>query len=794
MRLREVAIKGFRFFSGQISIRLGDGLTVIQGPPGSGKTSVIRAIEYGLFGSTREVRSRLFRRIDLINDDSDEATVTLVLESEEHGTVTLERTLTRDGRESLKVRFASGELAGERAQEFIDDLVGVTLDEFASGLSTSYTDLYQLIYGPPATRDKIIDDLVGLSLLEALYRELAAREARGYLKALESELNRLRGRGDVTLLPILRERLESIGEEKRRLVNELEKLKGERRALEDKRDTISRERAMLKDLIEKRAVLRARLEQLGEAARMPAVTRSFVESYAAKLLEETASLLEELYMGDYSEKIRSLERSDFGAVANAVGSALEAMRKSAVRLEYEVDKARSEIERMEDDVRNYEEELAELEARIRELEPLRWRYESLVKKYGGIEDIGKRVSRLKVQLKALQLEREYASCLEKILEKVSEDLASGAKVSCPVCGREIEPSLLKSRAPEQPENYQESIKRFEEELRELENVEAELRRLEPSLNELNVLHERRRRVERSLEDRLSDLEDARGRVEELQSHMGIVAKRLASLETMHRRFVEYLRRYEAAELMEELAKVEVELKQRGYDEAEEEKLIEAIKAVDRRIARLEAEIEGYEKEELEVSRQVEKLSELLENLKEIEAKYERVKSLLDSIDKIRLALQRAQARLRERLSESLCAEASRIFSSINPYGLYDGIEVRVEMERRERGRYLLLVKRIDGGLVSFDARLSDGQKAMVALSLFLAAAKLRRHGLPILIMDEPAPTAGKEAVERLVQLAKDGLREFQVILATQSALSGEYLEGVAAYRIEGGQVHPAAPA
>jgi ATPase involved in DNA repair len=79
VRIKELVIRDFRGFSNEHRIAFGDGINVIHGPVGSGKTSIIQAIEYALYGTQLEVKERISRLADLINEEVDEATVRLTL-------------------------------------------------------------------------------------------------------------------------------------------------------------------------------------------------------------------------------------------------------------------------------------------------------------------------------------------------------------------------------------------------------------------------------------------------------------------------------------------------------------------------------------------------------------------------------------------------------------------------------------------------------------------------------------------------------------------------------------------
>ncbi len=782
LRLKELEAEGFRAFSGKVRLRLEGRVALLYGPPGSGKTSIVRALEYALFGSTREVRARALRREDLINDACGEARVRVVL-ADESGEVEVERTLDRKGRSRLRVVVGASELLDERGEEYLEERLGISLEEFAREVAVGHLELYALAYAPPSARSRLIDGMLGIGELERLYRELSGREIRGYIEALEDEARRLDAKAARRELERLKDEIKRIRERRRELTGELEKLKAERKVLEERMAELMKASERVSELVKERARLEALLESLGgpEVARAPRVSRQYLVMYAEKLRREAADLLEDLYLGAEAEELRRVRTSDLEAVSKALSSALERAKGARLRLEYEVERARGEVEELEDEIRELEDELARVESEIRELEDSKWRYEDLTKKYGEPGEVAKKVAQLEVKLKSLRAERGKVACIKTLQAELLDSLRRGGEAKCPVCGSRVAEATGLPRV-EAPERLEREAERLERELRELRSIERELRRLEPALRDLSELAERRRELEELLNERLEELEEARARVDELETHLASVNRRIADLSTACKRLEEYLRRLRAQELKARLDEVRSELAASGYDEEEERRIIESLGRLGARISRIEEELKELGEREKEIVAKLERTRAAVEAAQAVEEKLARVRRLYETLMRVREAIREAHVTLRQKLVERLSASTSQLFKAMNVYGEYDGVRIEVKGADELRGRhghYTFYVHRIsDDKLVPAASRLSDGQRALLTLSLVLALNELKERGLSLIILDDPVPNVDDETKRAIVEHLVEWRRDLQVIVTTQSRRLAEEMKDV----------------
>ncbi|HDI31693.1 MAG TPA: SMC family ATPase, partial [Thermofilum sp.] len=94
--LREIKVRGFKAFKDEVWFKIDKPIFILTGPIGSGKSSILDAIEYGLYGRTKDVRRRIIKREDLINDFSNKLQVSLILKEDKLGSIKITREYSRN--------------------------------------------------------------------------------------------------------------------------------------------------------------------------------------------------------------------------------------------------------------------------------------------------------------------------------------------------------------------------------------------------------------------------------------------------------------------------------------------------------------------------------------------------------------------------------------------------------------------------------------------------------------------------------------------------------------------------
>lgn len=119
-----IIIKGFGSYYKKRNINFSGGLNVITGSNGSGKSTIVDAIQWNIFGPTGSDRT-LTDRTSIINDRSQSAHVILTFYNEYGEEVVSHRSLSRGGKHSLTVTVNGHEITGglKASQEVLNNCI-----------------------------------------------------------------------------------------------------------------------------------------------------------------------------------------------------------------------------------------------------------------------------------------------------------------------------------------------------------------------------------------------------------------------------------------------------------------------------------------------------------------------------------------------------------------------------------------------------------------------------------------------------------------------------------------------
>ncbi len=188
MRPLELRLRNFRSYFGEDSVfdLRNRGLVGVVGPIGSGKSSLLDAIAFALFGRTPTVAASTKT---LIHQRADGATVSLRFAvDDEVWEVT--RALRRKGQSVHGLhRLAADSPDAERIEEHvlegevnerIVDLLGLEFDGFSRSIMLAQGRFAEFLRSRPAERDKVLKGVFGhdrIDLMRATAKERAASEA-----------------------------------------------------------------------------------------------------------------------------------------------------------------------------------------------------------------------------------------------------------------------------------------------------------------------------------------------------------------------------------------------------------------------------------------------------------------------------------------------------------------------------------------------------------------------------------------------------------------------------------------
>nr|KJR74244.1 MAG: chromosome segregation protein SMC [Thermoproteus sp. AZ2] len=784
-RISRIKLRDFKVYEGEYSLPLSP-ITAVVGRIGAGKSSLLQAIEFALFGKELEVREKIARMADLINLNSSLAQVELEMVEGDRRAL-IRRRLNRRGATSLELELDGVKYSGEEAEERLRALAGIGDEDFDRVVYISHYALEDFIHGDRQRRAAIMDKLLEIDLLD--YTEKLLNQ---YIKLIMNNIEKIRVKlsyyeqykdvfekyGGVSRARSAKESLEKeLGELNRRESALLDKYKG---AVAERGKYLDKLLGM-RSKIEEYFRVKSELELLeGEGVEAFADLRPLEE-----LRDRFLGVLSEFEHIVGSDLIESLSKSaDPSKLAELMQEAYVKLERISSDLEREEERLAAQIREVEARANEEEAASARLRAQLSQLEALYAKFKELEGKYGALGALKAKVESLKSAVEDLERRLAYASSLRYLLRYILE---AGLE-ECPICGAKLDRAAVAKRAEDVESMYSSQLKELTEKraaLEELEEAYREMTSLSQAVGEYLKVKESLERLEAELGRLRAKADQASKALAQLRRRREALSRFLAEVnrETIDEVVRRYNRALRIAQLRERIELIERELSNAGLSrsvlEAEEElsKLSEELDRVRRRKAEL------YE----ELNRLAEALSKVDVDVEPLRARLGKLSSAYDRLLGVANKLGVIKANVRNRIIAEIREEVLGVFRQIYPYGDIVGLELAAE----EKG-YEITARLSDGNAIGV-SKLSDGQRLAVALSLVIAIRNAIGLRLGFILLDDPLPYVDPNVRAALAGLIAALSRQYQVVVATQTMELAEEIArqgvgvGVVEIRREGGR-------
>ncbi|MFB6299036.1 MAG: DNA double-strand break repair ATPase Rad50 [Halobacteriales archaeon] len=612
MRFTRVRLEQFKCFD-QADVQLDRGVTVIHGLNGSGKSSLLQACFFALYGS-RALDGTLE---EIITNGADETVVELWFThggGDYHVRRRIRRTDDRAQTAECVLETAEETIEGAReVRRYVSDLLRMDDEAFVNCAYVRQGEVNKLINATPQSRQAMLDDLLQLGTLEE-YRERASQarlgvedvleNRRGNLDQLETQIAAKEDKDLQATLHSLQSDLADVEAEIDRFEANREQAEA---TLEEAEEIIDTHREKQSEIEELRADIEELREAISETERERDEIKAEIEDHRTaieELREDRETLLadtdldtaDETTIETRIEKLESRETElesclqDRQIELTERTNEVETLREQATDLDADAEELReriaaleAEIEEDETTVSERRERLADLDA---EIEAHRAAFEDAPIAFGEAEEYR---NDLETELAALEDRRtELRTDIETTRNEIeqAEELLEAGK--CPECGQPVEDSP-------HVESLDADRERLAELEADLEELNAEIETVETRIETAESLRETERTVEQ--------LESTRENVETL------LAEKESTIEDKRQR---------VADLKTDLDDVTAEAESKREEADDIESTVEELRA---EIADLDAEREGL----VETIDRLETLQDLIASIADREAEIERLK-------------------------------------------------------------------------------------------------------------------------------------------------------------------------
>jgi len=645
VKFDRLRLRNFRPYA-DADLDLRDGVTVIHGLNGSGKSSLLEACFFALYGSTA-LSGTLD---DVITNGEAEAEIDLHF-THAGASYHVHRRLRASGERTTTadctLEGPDATVEGARdVRAFVADLLRMDAEAFVNCAYVRQGEVNQLINASPEQRQDVIDDLLQLGRLEE-YRDRAGdarlgvedvrSEKRGELRKVESQIEAKADRNLYATLDDLETNLAEVDdridhyEEQRETAERtreeaasvLEEYEGKRADLDAVETDVEELEAAIREAESERERLQERIAEARE--RIAEVETGIEERLDAAGLDaatEAAVERRRSELDDRAERLRE-ERTDANAsetglrnqATNLVGKA-DDLADRADRAESQAAELRAEAEAAADAAEEREEAVAEL---AREASDLAARFDDAPVDRGEAADrlADLRERRTEAGERVAELEATLEAARERVAE-AEELLAAGR---CPECGQPVEDAPHADAAADR-----ERVAELSDEVAEARETVADL---DDRIDTLDALVD--------AETRLAEIEAERDRLDERAAE-----KREQAAE---KRDTAEERASEAADLRAQAAEAR-EVAAEKREEADE---------AEARVENLTAELESLAETRERVDAVEERLDRIADLEDEIERRREQAAGIVETNDERRERLAEKRDRrddLREAVDET----------------------------------------------------------------------------------------------------------------------------------------------
>jgi DNA repair exonuclease SbcCD ATPase subunit len=742
---------------------------------GSGKTSVLEGVCFGLFGTTPLLQSKKLKLNDLIMNKpmvQNKAEVEVSFQVAEK-VYSVKRIIERNKGTTYSELRENGKLVEapntQRVTELVEKILKVNFELFSKAIYSEQNALDYFLTIPRGQRMKKMDELLMIDKFE---------EARANCITLENKIIERKVGKESMIEQIDVEQLQkSISEIRESLQARMQEVEELRKILEN----VTVEKVKLEKEVSEIKFLRDQLEMLkreekGISAAIEEVSNSL------KVLERS---LKGVNYEEVEKKIKEVTRF----VKEAEDTLLE-KSKSYQKLQAQLSKTQAERDALK-------KELTKLEKEVSEKTRIKDEFESYQKSIS--KDLEKDIKSKKELLEKVIGNAEAARArMQDLNDSLAQISSLGGK--CPICESKLTPAkkrmlikqrkakilalkgeleeLVKKRKETEAELLQleEAHKKLEEMKKELEDFDSLKAELENNRSIYLVLTENEEKMRKevaSLENELVSLQEKYKAASEDRRKLEMLMFQLNDYMEKSRRISELVSQREKC-----IAKiVEIEKKLEGVDLEKKEKEFMDLVGKEKELVTKIVGIENVIKEREIRLKDLEKTLQMVEKEKKEIEKLEKIVRELKIFEK---ALTEVQSQLRKEFVTSVNHTMNKLWPTLYPYRDFEGIRLNIE-----EGDYVLQLFSRSGGWINVEGFVSGGERSIACLALRIAFALVLAPQLRIAFLDEPSHNLDSKSLSELAVTLRERVGEFldQVILITHQEELVDAVTGKS-YRLE----------
>lgn len=799
IRVAKVTLGGFRGVNTSRDFKFGSAVTLLFGPNGVGKTSILQGVEWSLTGILPYLSGPDFVKEDAIVNlfNRKVAAVQLDLKGgDKKMACTRSRKMAKStsrGSSTVDLRLGEEEFHDDDAQRKIEELIGIGTADFGRTVCLHQESIRDLLSAKPEERSRAIDKLLGTYEIRELAEALDVKHAvTAKTKAIQERIDSLsrdkiqfavnmrarlaKRKGDLLKSGFKEQELKlgAVAKETNALLVDVSALAGRYKvtgmpirpseldlkevigfigSLESSLKALDRQRTKLYNEIDRRK------QTLEVAIRDYSEAKAGLDAFADRTVEKVEAEEKQLTVELKAQEPRST------AMSNTMGDLISIKRKVSSSVEI---------------LREGERERQEIMQRYKEAGP-----DKAAETYGT--DLGHAAAAL-----------EGFSKLSQLTSLAVDFISSEKPPSCPVCEQEIQYNLvlqkLKQKAETAVPTTMKELRTRQQDLeRSLVRVRQDQKDLERIENEAGIergkLGSELARASRLLGETIQEGFDFDSRIDSLTTELKKQSDKVVEIRTKLDRL--QTERKGIAKANEKLSKAEAQLQALCGKETVGETLLEDAKQSGKDFAMaLESYGDTTELDLLstrlgrlqltgEYLKDEEELDSLEKELPTIEAALQKLESAKAALLELAGSLGAIRQAALEYEETAVSSELSSLGKAINQY--YSRLlahpvfqEIALVIEKKEPLIYSIKAEGKEGSTY-IPTRFSNAQMNCVAIALFLANNQKMATDFGTVLMDDPTQSMDPDHKRALATIIGKLAEDKQVIIATQDKEFKEFL-------------------